>query len=103
MIKLLLIPAVVVACAWSWATYFFGRPADKEVYWRDHWGWTSTAMDQAWADWKVRDKGIFHELKNLGAEWARAWPQTAAKAGSLFIVVNGLVGLAIGFLLGISW
>lgn len=103
MIKLLLIPVVILACAWSWLTYFAGRPADKETYWRDHWGWTGSAMDHAWADWKVRDKGIFHELKNLGAEWARAWPQTAAKAGSLLIVVNGLVGLAVGFLLGVTW
>ena len=101
--KLLLIPVVIAACAYSWFTYFFGRPADKEVYWRDHWGWTSAAMQHAWDDFQNReDSSLFHELKNLGAEWARAWPQTAAKAGSLFIVLNGLVGLGIGFLLGWS-
>lgn len=103
MIKLLLIPAVILACAYSWLTYFAGRPADKEVYWRDHWGWTSSAMDQAWNDFKNRQGStLYHELKNLGAEWARAWPQTAAKAGSLSIVANGMVGLGIGFLLGWS-
>lgn len=103
MMKLLLVPVVIVACAYSWLTYFFGRPADKEVYWSDRWGWTSKAMDPAWADFRNReDSSLYHELKNLGAEWARAWPQTAAKAGSFLLVLNGLIGLAIGILLGLS-
>ncbi len=103
--KLLLIPVVIAACAWSWLTYLVtGFPDDKKAYRANAWGWLSKAMDPAWADFANReDSTLFHELKNLGAEWARAWPQTAAKAGSLFIVLNGLIGLVLGFLLGWSW
>ena len=100
--KLLLAPLAFLACAWSWATYFAGRPADKEVYWRDAWGWVSPAMDHAWADWKVRDKGTFHELKNLGAEWARAWPQTAAKALAFIAVTLAVLAFIAGLAVGIA-
>lgn len=101
MTKLLLIPVVIGACAWSWFTYIFDRPADKDVYWKYCWGWLSPPMQSAWDDWRERTS-TFHELKNLGAEWCRAWPQTAAKAGSFLFVLNGLLGLALGFLLGWS-
>jgi hypothetical protein len=99
MTKMLLAPVVLVACAYSWLTYFWSRPADKESYWADAWGWTSPRMDPAWEDWRLRTS-TFHELKNLGAEWARAWPQTAAKAGSFIALALLLVGLILGGILG---
>jgi hypothetical protein len=94
MLRLPLLPLVWLACAWSWLTYFGARPADKEVYWRHAWGWLSPEMEPHWTmllDSSAPGRGsAFHELKNIGAEYCRAWPQTAAKSWA-FLSVAALV------------
>ena len=90
--RLLLIPVIITACGWSWFTYVLGKvPADKRSYWADNWGFTSPEMEVHWAYLQGApgvteyNEGTYHELKNIGAEWCRAWPQTAAKVLSMFI------------------
>jgi hypothetical protein len=93
--RLLLAPVVIAACGWSWLTYVFGGlPSDKKVYWADAWGWDSPEMWHHWAmlrgshpAFAAERVSTFHELKNIGSEWARAWPQTAVKVLSMIIVV----------------
>jgi hypothetical protein len=95
--RILLAPIVVAAGGWSWLTYVFGAlPLDKKQYWRDAWGWDGAAMGLAWSE-LISGESVFHELKNIGAEWARAWPQTAFKVLSMFILL--LVGMVIGLAL----
>ena len=101
--RVLLIPAVYIACGYSWLTYLvFGFPDDKAHMPKDFWGWLGSSMAPHWADWEARDKGVFHELKNLGSEWVRLDAQRAAKLGAFLFVSNGIVGLVVGFLLGWS-
>jgi hypothetical protein len=100
--RILLAPIVVAAGGWSWLTYVFGAlPDDKKVYWADAWGWNSEPMEYHWSYLhtpSLIDGGsTYHELKNIGAEWARAWPQTAFKVLSMFILV--LTGMLLGVLL----
>lgn len=101
--RIVLVPAVFAACAFSWATYLKDRPADKQVYWRNLWGWNSPEMQPHWDNLSGEHpdgrKSTFHELKNIGAEYCRFWPQTAAKAGSFLASILALAAL-IG---GLSW
>lgn len=101
--RILLLPLVYLACAFSWASYVAGRPADKEVYWRDAWGWLSPEMEPHWR--LLFDRGdpargsTFHELKNIGAEYCRAWPQTAAKSFALLSLAASALAFAAGAIL----
>jgi ABC-type phosphate/phosphonate transport system permease subunit len=97
--RILLAPVVVAAGGWSWLTYVFGSvPDDKKVYWSGNWGWLSIPMVTPWHE-LANAESVFHELKNIGAEWARAWPQTAFKVLSMFILV--LTGMLLGALLAL--
>lgn len=88
--RLALLPVIFAAGAFSWGTYVTGNlPADKRSYWKNFWGWLSPAMEPHWTllgdvDHPER-KSTFHEVKNIGAEYCRAWPQTAYKAGSFLV------------------
>ena len=100
MLRILTLPLVYLACALSWASYFAGRPADKQVYWRNAWGWLSPEMEPHWRllfDRRAPERGsTFHELKNIGAEYCRAWPQTAAKSFALLSMLAIVLAFAAG-------
>ena len=103
--RLALLPVVALAGAFSWATYFVnGVPDDKKSYWANCWGWLSPEMEPHWivlADKHTPGrKSTFHEIKNIGSEYCRAFAQTAYKAGSLLLWLSLGLAALIGFLTG---
>jgi hypothetical protein len=91
-LKMLLAPIIFYAGAWSWASSIGDPPDDKESYFANMWGWLAPEMDEHWArlfDKKHERYGFnYHNLKNVGAEWARVNPQRAYKALALIGAVH---------------
>jgi hypothetical protein len=103
--RIALLPVITATGAFSWGTYSVeGRPDDKKAMWSNFWGWLSPAMEEHWDMLGYKNtpgrKSTFHELKNVGTEYHRTWPQTAFKANSFIAVCLVLAVLLAGFLAG---
>ena len=85
------IPLIVLANGWSWFSYLLtGFPSDKEVYRADRWGWLGQDMNRHWEDLENPQSSYFHELKNVGVEYARSHAQPAMKSLCMFLVLGWL-------------
>jgi hypothetical protein len=102
--RFVLLPVVFCAGAFSWGTYAVrGVPDDKKAMWKNCWGWLSPQMEEHWdmlADTEFPGrKSTFHELKNIGSEYCRVWPQTAYKAGSFLVACVIVLTAVLGAIL----
>lgn len=84
------------ANAWSAFTYLFsGMPEDKLSYWTED---TSPEYVAAVAAYKANPS--FHNLKDVGVEWNKAWAQRGFKVTALFGCLLSVGTLCLGLLSG---
>lgn len=95
--RLVTIPLIYLANGYSWLTYMLmGYPDDKAQYMKDMWGWNAPDMQEHWHSLST-GTSRFHELKNVGVEYARAHAQPAMKSTAMFLMI-GWIGWVISTL-----
>lgn len=97
--RLIKVPLVVAACGWSWASYLLiGHPADKVQYLQNAWNWLSPDLEEHWTQLENANGRTYHELKNVGVEYARAHAQPAMKSLCMFLMLGWLGCFIFGLL-----
>lgn len=97
--RLITIPLIILACGWSWLTYLLtGFPRDKVLYKLDAWNWLSPDMDVHWNELERTSDRRFHELKNVGVEYARLHAQPAMKSLCMFLMLGWIGCFIFGLL-----
>jgi hypothetical protein len=87
--RVIKIPLILAANAWSWGSYVLGGfPQDKEVYRVHLWNWLSPDLEEHWLALERSGSETFHELKNVGVEYARLHAQPAMKSLCMFLVLG---------------
>ena len=93
------VPLILVANGWSWLTYLLsGFPPDKVQYMLDGWNWLSPDMEPHWIALESTSDRRFHELKNVGVEYARLHAQPAMKSLCMFLMLGWLGCFIFGLL-----
>lgn len=98
--RLVLIPVVILAGAFSWLSIADGtQNAQDRARLTGWWGWLSPAMEPQWqrlADPASPDYGsAYHSLKNIGSEWAKTDQQRAFKALAFVLVVSAVLAAVV--------